>query len=172
MKPYFETKINLNNQEIAQYNKLVLEIFGSKQVKRSTFKYKHGSTHECRVCDISANSLMTLKKHKESHHAISFNSSMALVSSSTRNNSISETLLQENLGLANLSNQSSKAITAEETVLCDDLSQIKDSQSDCKAPIRCDWQPCDHESAEKNKTHWEIQGEREKRLRVKKFAMF
>ena len=113
LKPYFEAKISLNNQEISNFNKLVSENLGSKQVKRSSVRYKQGSIHPCKMCDFSTKSLRSLKKHKESHDNSSFNVS-SLLSSSTRNNSISEIILQENLTFANISNESVKAITLEE----------------------------------------------------------
>ena len=91
-------------------------------MKRSTVKYKGGSTFPCKLCDFAAKNLASLKKHKDSDHGGSFNvsktlsSSMAPLKHSTRNNSISEALLQENLTITNLSNQSVK-ITLVEDIL-------------------------------------------------------
>ena len=56
-------------EEIASYNKEVLQTLGAKQVKRSTVKYKTGSSFPCKACDLSAHSLLTLKKHKDKVHA-------------------------------------------------------------------------------------------------------
>ena len=138
--PYFETKINLNNQEIANFNKLVLESHGSRQVKRSSVKYKQGSNHICRVCDFSAKSLTSLRKHKESHNSVSFEGYQALMSSSTRNNSISEAILQENLTITNTSTESTKVLNLEETSVKEPINLKQ---------IMCDWHPCDYKSSDK-----------------------
>ena len=59
-----------------------------------------------------ARNLAALKKHKDNDHALSFNSSGPLdsvlvpVKHSTRNNSISEALMQEDVSSTNLTNQS------------------------------------------------------------------
>ena len=125
LKPYFESKIALNLEEVSSYNKLVLETLGSKQVKRSTVRYKQGSTFSCKGCNYTAKSLAMLNKHKETGHALSFNSSRSLSSSSlvlplkhsTRNNSISEALMQENMTITSIiSDQGTKAPLEENTL--------------------------------------------------------
>ena len=47
LKPFFETKIPLYEEEIESYNNLVLETLGFKKVKRSDVKYNVGSTFLC-----------------------------------------------------------------------------------------------------------------------------
>ena len=122
LKPFFDSKLSLNQEDIASYNKKVLETLGPKQVKRSTVKYKRGSSFPCKVCDFSAKTLASLNKHKDNGHALSFNSSKSISScppplrQSTRNNSISEALLQENISSTNISNQNQR-ITIQENAL-------------------------------------------------------
>ena len=122
LKPYFESKVRNHREDIVSYNSMVIETLGprSKRVKRSTVKYKGGSTFPCKVCDFTASTLTTLNKHKSSDHALSFNSSSSLLQiplkHSTRNNSISEALLEDNINILNLSKQSPE-ITLEETGL-------------------------------------------------------
>ena len=110
LKPYFESKVALYQEDIASFNGMVIETLGPKRVKRSTVKYKGGSTFPCKMCDFTANTLTTLKKHKCTDHSLSFNSSSSILQKplkhSTRNNSISEALLQDNLTISDLSNQS------------------------------------------------------------------
>ena len=166
LKPYFEAKINLNNQEIVNFNKMVMENLGSKQVKRSSVKYKQGSIYPCKVCDFATMSLRSLTKHKASHYNSSFNAS-SLISSSTRNNSISEALLQENLTIANITNESVKAITLQqqEKMIDENLTianitnesvksitlQEEENMIDESGPnqITCDRETCDYKSSDK-----------------------
>ena len=124
LKPFFESKVSMNLEEIEKYNSMVLEKLGCRRVKRSSVSYNKGSTFPCNTCDFATSTLMTLKKHmKHEHLAISLNStksSSSLLSfkHSTRNNSISESeaLLQENLTITNISNES-PSVTLEETAL-------------------------------------------------------
>ena len=123
LKPFFESKIALNLEEITQYNSMALETLGAKRVKRSSVKYKGGSTFPCNACDFATNTLMTLKKHMRiDHNAISMNSSKSSSSimltpfkHSTRNNSISD-LMQDNMTITDLTNQDS-SVTVEEHAL-------------------------------------------------------
>ena len=120
LKPYFQSKIDLHMDGIASYNSLALDALGVKQVKRSTVKYKGGSSFPCKLCDFAAKNLSTLKKHDVSYHGINLYasnslSSLAPLKHSTRNNSISEALLQENLTITSLSNQSAKVTLDDNT---------------------------------------------------------
>ena len=102
LKPFFMSKISMNLDEIEQFNEHALDTLGSKKVKRSNVKHFGGSTSLwCTKCDYAAKSRVALVKHKKSHHVTSFDSkssptaSLALpIHHSTRNNSISEALLQ------------------------------------------------------------------------------
>ena len=80
VKLFFESKISFNMEEIASYNIEILQTLGAKQVKRSTVKYKSGSSFPCKACDLSAHSLLTLKKHMDNVHALSLNSSKPITS--------------------------------------------------------------------------------------------
>ena len=82
LKPFFESKVSMNLEEIEKYNSMVLEKLGCKRVKRSSVSYHSGSTFPCNACDFSTTTLMTLKKHMQhDHHAISLNSSALYLSS-------------------------------------------------------------------------------------------
>ena len=90
LKPYFESKIELNIEEIKSYNESALvALEGGKMVKRSSIKYKGSPPYLwCTKCDHAARSRTALVKHKKSP-----SSSFVLpVHQSTRNNSISEGL--------------------------------------------------------------------------------
>ena len=119
LKPFFEGKIALVKDNIAVFNSMVMKTLGPKRVKRSTVKYKGGSTFSCNGCNFTANTLTTLKKHKNAEHELSFNSSslplQPPLKQSTRNNSISEVLLQEDMTISNLSNQTPE-LTLEQPV--------------------------------------------------------
>ena len=111
LTPYFESKINLNQDGIAQFNKNALAALGSKSVKRSDVKYTGGPTHLwCTRCDFAAKSRAALMKHKKTKHALNFSSKTSPSTSlvfpqhhSTRNNSIVEALQQDNMTLKNIS---------------------------------------------------------------------
>ena len=84
LKPFFNSKLSLNLEDIASYNKQVIETLGPRQVKRATVKYKGGSSFSCKVCDFSAKTITTLKKHKCNEHVMGFNSTnMAPIRQST-----------------------------------------------------------------------------------------
>ena len=125
LKPYFESKAALHNGEIVAFNNAVLETMGPKRVKRSSVRYKSGSTFSCKSCEFASSTSVTLKKHMRTDHAISFNSTKSSSSSlreplkhSTRNNSIheQEALLQDNMTITNISDHT-QDIALEENVL-------------------------------------------------------
>ena len=109
LKPYFESRIASSLSDIAFYNEHALEILGSKRVKRSSVKYTGWPTFLwCTKCDFAAKSQAALVKHKKTNHAVCFkeSSSTSLVllnHHSTRNNSVTEALLQENVTITDLS---------------------------------------------------------------------
>ena len=119
LKPFFESKISLHTQEIKEYNQKALEILGPKQVKRSTVKYKSGVPFDCKTCGFSAKSLVALKKHKVNEHVLSSpdtsNTQLKPIQQSTRNNSMTEALMQENISSTNLSD--SENISIEENMI-------------------------------------------------------
>ena len=104
LKPYFESKINLNREIIIKFNDSALETLENKKIKRSNVKYTRGPTHLwCTKCDFAAKSRPALAKHKKATHSPSFITKspsltplLAPQYQSTRNNSITEVLLQDN----------------------------------------------------------------------------
>ena len=113
LRPFLEAKIDSNLEVIKAYNNQALEALGgSKMVKRSSVKYTEGPTHLwCVRCDFAAKSRAALLKHKKTVHALNINSnaspstSLAIpIHQSSRNNSISEGLLNENITLGDISN--------------------------------------------------------------------
>ena len=122
LKPFFESKLSLNLEDIASYNKQVIATLGPRQVKRVTVKYKGGLSFSCKVCHFSAKTIASLKKHKCSDQALGFNSSKSIstdiapIRQSTRNNSMSEVLLKENMSITNVSNNSAR-VTLEANLL-------------------------------------------------------
>ena len=110
LQPYFKAKVETNLKNIEAYNQHALETLGVKQVKRSSVKYKGGSTFPCSRCDFAAKTLKALGKHKTSEHSISVlgtssSTSLALPRHSTRNNSVMEVpaLMHDNLTIENVS---------------------------------------------------------------------
>ena len=103
----------MNMEEIQKFNEYTLETQGAKRVKRSDVKYTGGSTFLwCTRCDFAAKSRTALMKYKKLNHAVSFNSkgspstSIALPQHhSTRNNSITEVLLQDNMNITDISDE-------------------------------------------------------------------
>ena len=109
---YFESKIANNIQEITKFNDLALEPLG--KVRRSSVKYKGGSTFACGRCDFAAKTVAALGKHKKSQHNLNITSSscssyLAIPKHSTRNNSFTECLMQEDMTTTNISQEEIKA---------------------------------------------------------------
>ena len=100
----------MNMNEIKVFNDNALSSLGLKTVKRSNVKYTGGPTHLwCTRCDFAAKSRASLQKHKKSEHAVSFNSpssSLAIPQHhSTRNNTLTEALMLENMTAASISDE-------------------------------------------------------------------
>ena len=68
--PFLEAKIKMNENEIASFNQQALEVLSSKMVKRSSVRYKGGSTFSCSRCDFAAKTLATLTKHIRNDHTL------------------------------------------------------------------------------------------------------
>ena len=104
LKPYFMSKTEEDAEDINLFNQEVIEKLGPKKVKRSDIKYKKGTAFPCNSCDFATKSISTLKKHKSTEHAQSFNSSKKLMEprQSTRNNSIIERLMIEDVSVSDL----------------------------------------------------------------------
>ena len=113
LKPFFESKIDLNTADIEEFNKNALESLGSKMVKRSDVKYRGGPTYLwCTKCDFAAKSRTDLVRHKKIDHVgnnspkTSPSTSLVLPQyHSTRNNSIMEPIMQENISITDLSTE-------------------------------------------------------------------
>ena len=116
LKPFFTSKIDSSLTEIQAFNDMALDKLGNKSVKRSTVKYKGGTPFTCKSCDFAAKSISALNKHKKTEHSVSFNGSLSLRQhpQSTRNNSVIECLMLEDVSATNLS---SDAITLDLNVL-------------------------------------------------------
>ena len=127
LKPFFQSKIDMNLETISSYNVQALDNLGTKQVKRSTVSYKKGSSYSCKNCQFITKSFSLLKKHRVNDHALSQNlSNLSLPSisgkHSTRNNSITEALLQENITITDISDtNTSEKVTIEDVIDTDDV---------------------------------------------------
>ena len=105
LKPYFVSKIEETPDEIKSLNEEVIKQLGPNTVKRSNIRYKKGEAFPCNNCDFAAKSIATLRKHRKNEHEQSFNSSKKSLSQmeSTRNNSIVERLMIEDVTITGLS---------------------------------------------------------------------
>ena len=137
LRPYFESKISMNIKSITTFNEKALEVLGSKKVKRASVRYKGGSTFPCSRCDFAAKTITTLAKHSREHALDNTSkslssSSLALPDHSTRNNSFTEEIMQENMTISNISlnneslNQTEKIMCA--SLNCGDTPQEKSKQ--------------------------------------------
>ena len=90
--------------EIQSYNEFLLDKLAQKTVRRSTVKHKVGTPLGCNRCDYSTKTISALKKHKKNEHVISFEASLSLRAhpQSTRNNSIVEKLMLEDISASEL----------------------------------------------------------------------
>ena len=140
LKPFFESKIALNLEDIKNFNEHALDTLGPKRVKRSDVRYTGGSTSLwCTKCDFAAKSRVALVRHKKTHHqSVSFNSKGSPSSSlalpvhhstrnnsvaSTRNNSILEIQMDEYLTIADIPNDEKKeTVNAELKYTCTDCN--------------------------------------------------
>ena len=111
LQPFFQTKIESCRADIQAYNDLVLDKMGPKTVKRSTVNYNSRNPFSCNRCDYTTQRVTTLNKHKKNEHTPSFNSSHLLQEhrQSTRNNSVLEQIMNEEVSITNLSVVSNKA---------------------------------------------------------------
>ena len=110
--PYFSNQVASLKNDIAQYNKKVIETLSSNvpKVKRSDVKFKalSGSLSSCNKCNFSCKSKIQLIKHKSNVHSNSFNIRTRNQSTteelegpkhSTRENSMSE-VMNEDISIA------------------------------------------------------------------------
>ena len=108
LKPFLVAKINECLDDIENFNDEVVAKLGPKTVKRSNIKFKKGPAFPCHSCEYAAKSVLGLKKHKKNEHILSFNSSNKMLEprQSTRNNSVIENLMIEDITVTDMSNDS------------------------------------------------------------------
>ena len=71
LKPFFKAKIDAFPNEIQKVNAEVIEKLGPKTVKRSSIKFKRGSSFPCNQCDYAFKSISSLGNHKQLEHVVS-----------------------------------------------------------------------------------------------------
>ena len=130
--PFFQTKADASKDDIQRLNAEVLQKFGPKMVRRSSVKLKRKSPFPCKKCDFTCKSNSSLNHHKQNEHRLSFNVSQKQIgpTESTRNNSLVEGLLMENLSSTDLDKEEA---TLEEKVFefnCMDCNYRSNKQSD------------------------------------------
>ena len=114
LKPFFMSKIDSCLKDIQSYNEMLLEKLGHKTVKRSAVRSKVGSPLGCNRCNFASKNMASLKRHKQNEHVISFEASLSLREhpQSTRNNSVVEKMMLEDVSVSDLPNET---ITLDET---------------------------------------------------------
>ena len=131
-------KSSLNIEAITKFIEASLDALGSKTVKRSNVKYTGRPTHLwCTRCDFAAKSRPALAKHKKLNHALNASSKHSPSTSlvvplhhSTRNNSIAEGLLNDNITLKDLS-QSVEEVEVESIAAQQKKDVLKYTCLDC-----------------------------------------
>ena len=138
LAPFFESKIGSCVVEIELFNKQTLDdLHPSKPIQtRSTVMRskisKVSGVFSCSKCSFSTKSVTALAKHSKNEHiseSITKSNPIPLLHS-TRNNSISEALLQENITISGLISDDSKAIEYE------DCRQLKFTCKECNTSLR------------------------------------
>ena len=140
LKPYFESKVDLNATEIDDYNREALIILeGGRKVKQSTIKYSGSPTYlKCAKCDYAALSRIALVKHKKTHQGQSISSSSSSLVlpkyQSTRNNSVSEVMYTERLPLLNdnVTLTDDEASRQQHLPLLNDNVTLPDDEASCQ----------------------------------------
>ena len=113
LKPFFEAKIDSSRDDIAEFNRNALEQLGEKVVKRSEVRYTCSMNLSCTECHFVAKNELTLGKHKKTMHP----TSVGMLKSSTRNNSMSELLMIEDNTIDDLNDDT----VDEATMIPDDM---------------------------------------------------
>ena len=110
LKPFFVSKVNETLEDIENFNDEVASKLGSKTVKRSDVKLK--PSYPCPSCDFAAKNLTALKKHKKTEHIMGLNLSNKSKEprQSTRNNSIADLLMIEDITVTDLDNDSASLV--------------------------------------------------------------
>ena len=124
LKPFFMSKIDSSLKDIQSYNEILLEKLGHKTVKRSAVRSKVGTTLGCNRCTYAPRNIASLKRHKKNQHVISFEASLSLREhpQSTRNNSVVEKLMLEDVSVSDLPIET---VTLDESTFCYTCEECK-----------------------------------------------
>ena len=125
-RPFFEARVSLNSKGIQNYNDLALSLLNNRGVKRSSVRIPTRSTALwCTKCDFVAKSNSALTKHKRSDHysldTRESSSSMLAIPpyQSTKNNTINDMIMQEDITLNDLSLDEQNDILLFSCLVCD-----------------------------------------------------
>ena len=181
--PFFKSKITLNTEETDKYNDLILEKLSTRTVRRSNVTYKGGEPFTCNKCEYASKTISNLNKHKKTEHTVSFNVPKARPGplQSTRNNSLTEPIMLEDISLTALQNES---ITVDEnsfkfTCLNCNFISLKQEVVDAhireehganqNEEVKFNCMKCGHEFdvIENYNTHLRIHDKKEPQLEVK-----
>ena len=117
LKPFLSTKITEYLEDIEEFNDEVMKKLGSKTVRRSSVKLKKSPIFPCNSCEFAAKSMSTLKNHRRAEHILQISTNsrdFEAQKQSTRNNSIVENLMLENITITDISQE---VITVEENAV-------------------------------------------------------
>ena len=148
LKPFLESKVNECLEDIENFNDEVARKLGPKTVKRSDIKLKRGPAYPCPTCDFAAKSVAALRKHKKTEHIMGLSTSNKSPGprQSTRNNSVVEQLMIEDVTVTDLDNESN--ILIEERSLkytCNDCNYITTNKAQIDDHIKNSHLPCETE---------------------------
>ena len=101
LKPFLQAKINEQIEGVEEYNDEVVSKLGPKTVKRSVIKVKKSNLYSCISCDYTFKSTIALKRHRKNEHILGLESSKE-IKQSTRNNSLAENLMIEDMTISDL----------------------------------------------------------------------
>ena len=132
LKPFLQSKINECLKDIENTNDEIYDKLVPKTSRRSNVKLKCGPSFPCHSCDYVGKSNTALRKHKKSDHVLSINTSnkKLLPKHSTRNNSVIENLMIEDLSSTNLLDDSCQVLEAKTlTYTCFECNFVTKSKS-------------------------------------------
>ena len=134
LKPFLTSKINENIMEIEEYNEQVMKKLGTKTVRRSEIKLRKGPSYPCQNCEHTAKSVIALKRHRKEEHILSLDISNKLADQkqSTRNNSLVEMMMIEDLTVNELTLRDTKPKEVSYKYTCDtcDFVTLKKASMD------------------------------------------
>ena len=150
-KPFLVARINECLESIEQFNDDVVSKLGPKMVKRSDIKLKRGPSYPCQTCDFAAKSVPALRKHKKNDHVLGLNSSNKMKESrhSTRNNSVIEHLMIEDISSTDLESRNGNPL--EENSLkytCNECKYITTNKAHIDDYVKSQHLPCDNEEVQ------------------------